>query len=125
MLIGNCNRVNIIVDKIVGQLEIQSSKVIKISCKNQSPDKGPGAMGMLTTENCNEIVLTLSNETRNAKISTICSRSVIVKYPKEGSTDEQAAENPGEHLLSFPIAEVYETVVNKDDLVTTPMEAMD
>ena len=80
---------------------------------------------MVTAESCNEVQVILSNDTRNTKISTICSRSVIVKFPKEGSTDDQVAEDPDEHQASFPIAEIYETVVIGDEIKTTPMEALD
>ena len=80
---------------------------------------------MVTTENCNEVVVNLPVEYKGTKVSTICSRSIIVKWPKEGSTDAQAAENPAEHLNSMPIAEVYETVIDKNEIVTTPMEALD
>jgi len=80
---------------------------------------------MITAENCNELLITLSNDTRATKIATVCCRSVIVKFPKEGSTDEQVAQAPEEHLVNLPIAEVYETLVNKNELKTEPMEALD
>jgi len=80
---------------------------------------------MITAENCNELIITLSNDTRTTKIATVCCRSVIVRFPKEGSTDQQCTEAPDEHITSVPIAEVYETVVNKNELKTEPMEALD
>ena len=98
---------------------------MKIICRNQTPDLGPGQVGMITAENCNEVIIQLQHDTIKSKISTICCRSVIIKYPKEGSTDAQCDEEPAVHLLSVPVAEVYETVIEKGALVTTPMEAMD
>lgn len=105
----NCQRVTLIIDKIVGQCELGGCKVIKINCKNATPDAGPGSVGMITAENCNEVVITLQNDYKGAKVSTICCRSVIVKWPKEGSTDQQCEESPAEHLNSVPVAEVYES----------------
>lgn len=83
-----CQRCTIIVDKIIGQVELGSCKVAKVVAKNQTPDKGVGAIGMVTAEGCNEVIIHLENETRKAKICTICCRSVILKYPKEGSSDQ-------------------------------------
>ena len=81
---------------------------------------------MVTAESCNELVITLTNDTRKAKVSTICCRSVILKYPKEGFTDQQVEEDPEENQASYPIAEVYETVVgSENELKTTPMEALE
>jgi len=125
VLLQNCQKVTLIVDKLVSQVELGGCKVCKVICRNQTPDVGPGQIGMITAENCNEVIIQLQSETINAKISTICCRSIIVKYPKEGSTDAQCDEEPGVHLLSIPVAEVYETVIVNGTMVTTPMEAMD
>ena len=82
---------------------------------------------MITAENTSELICTLSNETRETKISTCCCRSVIIRFPKDGSTDQQCAEAPEEHMMNVPIAEVYETLVTKgkNELETIPMEALD
>jgi hypothetical protein len=81
---------------------------------------------MITAESCNELMVVLSNDTRKTKVSTVCCRSVILRFPKEGSTDEDVAAASDQHLVNVPIAEVYDTVLGEGDtLVTTPMEALD
>ena len=94
VMMQNCQKVTLIVDKLVSQVELGGCKVCKVICRNQTPDVGPGQVGMITAENCNEVIIFLQNGTMNAKVSSICCRSIIVKYPKEGSTDEQCDAEP-------------------------------
>lgn len=80
---------------------------------------------MLYAENSNEVTLTLTDESKGTKVSTCCCRSVIVKFPKEGSTPEQQKDNPAEYMLNFPVAEVYETTVEGNEIKTIPMESLE
>jgi len=80
---------------------------------------------MLYAENSSEIHLKLTEESKGTKVSTCCCRSVLMKFPKEGSTPEQQKESPEEYMVSLPIAEVYETTVSGNEISTIPMESLE
>jgi len=81
-------------------------------------------MGMVNVESSKEIKVTLNNATRACKVQTCCSRSVFVRFPKSGASDQEVAENP-KLLLSIPIGEQYETVITGDEIKTEVLEAME
>ena len=113
VFLENCHKVTLVVDKLISQVEVQRSKVVKIVTKNLTPDDGPAKLPMVTAEGCNELMLVLCNDTKKTKVSTVCCRSVIMRFPKEGSTDEDCAAAPDEHMINVPIAEVYDTVIGE------------
>ena len=100
VFLENCHKVTLIVDKLISQVEVQRSKVVKVVTKNLTPDDGPAKLPMVTAEGCNELMLVLCNDTKKTKVSTVCCRSVIMRYPKEGSTDEQCAAEPDQHMIN-------------------------
>ncbi len=54
---------------------------------------------------------------------TCCSRSVFVRFPSKGVTDEQAAED-SKLMINMPIGEQFETQIDGDTIKTEVMESM-
>lgn len=112
--VDGSQKVNLYVDKLMTDVSITNSKQVKVYAKTQVP--------FISIETSSEVQVILTNATRNTKIQTTCSRSIFVKYPKEGHGDEDEEE---EHWEKQPIAELYETVIKGDSVVTTPAESLE
>jgi len=71
---------------------------------------------MANIEGCNQIHIYLTNATSNAKISTSCTRSTIMHFPKEGITDDNLEED--ENWATYAVPEVFTTTIAAHKLVT-------
>lgn len=76
---------------------------------------------MVTVESSKEIKINLNNATKGCKVQTCCSRSVFVRFPKAGTPDEE--QKDVKNIVSLPIAEMFETTVQGDELKTEVLEA--
>lgn len=71
---------------------------------------------MASIEGCNQVNIYLTHSTLNTKVSTSCTRSTIMNWPKEGMTEEQLLETANWHMEAVP--EVYTTTVSNNTLDT-------
>ena len=62
---------------------------------------------MLSAEGCSQVHVYLTSQTLKTQISTCCSRSTIVYWPKEGVTDEQL--NDKDNWMCGAVPEVFTT----------------
>ena len=100
----------------MNSVDIMNSQVVNVHGQTQ--------MGMVNVESSKEVKVTLNNATRACKVQTCCSRSVFVRFPKAGVTDAEAEEDP-KKMLSIPIGEQFETVIDGDEVTTRVLEAME
>lgn len=100
----------------MNSVDIVNSQVINVF--------GVKQMGMVNVESSKEVKVNLNVATRACKVQTCCSRSVFVRFPKSGATDEQASEDP-KLMLSIPIGEQYESIIKGDEIHTEVLEAME
>lgn len=115
-MIEGCKKVNLYPAKIMNSIDVVNSQQITVY--------GGVQMGMVNVESSKEIKVNLNNATRGCKVQTCCSRSVFVRFPKQGVTDEEAAAD-AKLILSIPIGEQYETVIKGDEIHTEVLEAME
>lgn len=88
-IVGKCQNVNIQsckdtelhIDQVVSQVEMFKCQAMKVYAQNQLP--------MANIEGCNQVNIYLSQATMKTKVSTSCTRSTIMNWPKEGMTEEQ------------------------------------
>lgn len=71
---------------------------------------------MAAIEGCNQTHIYLTHATLNTKISSSCTRSTIVHFPKEGMTDDQLNDDDNWH--TSPVPEVFTTTVQGKKLLT-------
>ena len=116
VMIEGSKKVNLYVDKIMNSVDIVNCQVVAVF--------GGSQMGMVNVESSKEVKVNLNNATRACKIQTCCSRSVFVRFPKTGVSDEDAQADP-KNMLSIPIGEQYETVIKGDEIHTEVLEAME
>ena len=100
----------------MNSIDIMNSQTVSVH--------GGTQMGMVNVESSKEVKVHLNNATRGCKVQTCCSRSVFIRFPKAGVSDEEALADP-KLMLSIPIGEQYETVVNGDEIKTEVLEAME
>ena len=106
--VQSCKGSTIETDKVVSQIELFKCQAFNIRAKNQLP--------MASIEGCNQIHIYLTNATSNAKISTSCTRSTIMHFPKEGITDDNLEEE--ENWATYAVPEVFTTTIAEHKLVT-------
>lgn len=63
---------------------------------------------MVTIESTNGVQVNLNHKTKNCKLATTCTRSIWVRFPKEGCDDQ---DNDNANWLRLPVMETYETVI--------------
>lgn len=116
VMIEGSKKVSLYIDKIMNSVDIVNCQVVGVF--------GGTQMGMVNVESSKEIKVNLNNATRGCKVQTCCSRSVFVRFPKTGVSDEDALADP-KNILSIPIGEQYETVIKGDEIHTEVLEAME
>lgn len=79
--VQSCKGTTLEVDRLVSQVELFKCQAFNLRAMKQLP--------MAAIEGCNQVHVYLTNATMSAKISTSCTRSTIMHFPKEGITDEQ------------------------------------
>ena len=94
---------------VVSQVELFKCQAFNLRAMTQLP------MGSI--EGCNQVHVYLTNATMNAKMSTSCTRSTIMHYPKEGVTDEQLNDDE-DNWVTAAMAEVFTTTIVEGKLVT-------
>ena len=107
-----CQKIELHVDTVVSEVSLMNCKVIKAF--------GKEALKTLTIENTSEVHLWLNSKTKICKVFSTCGRSIFMHFPKTGASDEDL-----DTYLSMPVAETYETVIQNDEIVTTPAEALE
>ena len=68
LTLKNCKNITVVADRIIDQCEIKKCKMIKIITKKQD--------------------VTLSNDRRSTKLSTLCCRQMFAKFGTEPPADE-------------------------------------
>lgn len=114
VVLEGCKKVTLIVDTVVSDVNVMNCGQLKVF--------GLGDMKSLTVETTNELNLQLSHKNKNVKIATTCTRSIWVRWPKDGA-DETDNDDVNWHRM--PIAETYETVIVDKEIVTKPMESLE
>ena len=99
----------------MNSIDVVNSQVIGVFPSTQ--------LGMVSVESSKEVKIQLNNATRECKFMTCCSRSVFVRFPAKGVTDEQAAED-SKLMINMPIGEQFETHIDGDTIKTEVMESM-
>lgn len=74
-----CKKVVLIVDSVVSDVNIMNSSAIKIFGNDQ--------MKSVTAESTNELMVNLNHKNKDCKVITTCTRSVWVRWPKDGCDD--------------------------------------
>lgn len=115
-MIEGSKKVSLYVDKVMNSVDV-------VNCQNIAVFGGT-QMGMVNVESSKEVKVNLNNATRTCKVQTCCSRSVFLRFPKTGVSDEDALTDP-KNILSIPIGEQYETVIKGDEIHTEVLEAME
>ena len=116
-LVGKCQNINIQsckntkfeVDKVVSQVELFKCQAFDLKATGQLP--------MAAVEGCNQVNIYLTNTTASAKISTSCTRSTIMHFPKEGITDEQLDDL--DNWMTVAVPEVFTTTISADKKLLT------
>lgn len=93
-----CKKVTLIVDSVVSEVNVMNSSAIKVFAQDQ--------LKSLTIESTNELQLNLTHKNRDCKITSTCTRSVWVRFPKDGSDD---TDNDDVNWHRMPVAETYES----------------
>lgn len=78
--IQSCKNTKFETDMVVSQVEVFKCQALEL--------KATGTLPMAAVEGCNQVNIFLNNATSNAKISTSCTRSTIMHFPKAGITDD-------------------------------------
>lgn len=86
---------------VISQIEMFKCQAFNIRAMTQLP--------MAAIEGCNQVHIYLTNATRHAKISTSCTRSTIMHFPKEGVTDDQLEDHDNWNTIAVP--EVFTTTI--------------
>jgi len=100
LMLEGCKNLTIFVDSIVAHVECLNCDTIKVYAQKQLP--------LCNFENTSELKLFLTNATRNCLIVTSGSRTINVKFPKEGA-DDNSEEN--EDFITMVLPESFETKV--------------
>ena len=114
--IEGSKKVSLYPARVMNSIDIMNSQVVNVF--------GGQQMGMVNVESSKEVKVHLNNATRACKVQTCCSRSVFLRFPLAGFSDEEAAANP-KAMLSIPIGEQYETQIHGDEIKTEVLEAME
>ncbi len=78
---------------------------------------------MLTIESTQELQLNLTHATKNCCVTSTCTRSIWVRYPKTGANEE---DNDNVNWVRLPVPETYESRINGSDVLETkPMELIE
>lgn len=109
-----CKKVALYVDSVIAEVALMNCNSIKVFGKDN--------LKTLTAENTNEVYLHLTHKTIGCKLFTTCARSVWIRFPKEGADD---TDNDQVNWHRAPIAEIYETCVKGDSIVTIPAESLE
>jgi len=115
IMLEGCKKVTLIVDSVVSEINVMNSSSIKIFAKT--------AIRMVTAESTNELFVNLTQSTKNCIVTTTCTRSVWVRYPKIGADD---TDNDNANWIRMPVAETFESKINGNDaLETLAIEAIE
>ena len=106
--VQSCKGTTLEVDQLVSQVELFKCQAFNLRAMKQLP--------MAAIEGCNQVHIYLTNATLGTKISTSCTRSTIMHFPKEGITDEQLEDV--ENWVESPVPEVFTTTVQGRKLIT-------
>ena len=107
--VQSCKNTTLETDMVVSQVELFKCQAFNLRAMTQLP------MGSI--EGCNQVHVYLTNATLNAKLSTSCTRSTILHFPKEGITDEQLFEDD-DNFETSAVPEVFTTTLAERKLVT-------
>ena len=97
----------------MNQVDIVNSDRIEVFGSKQLP--------MVGLESSKECKIHLNNATRNCKVQTCCCRSVFVRFPKVGTSDEDQSDL--KNIVQIPVAEMFETIIHGDEAKTEVLEA--
>lgn len=106
--IQSCKNSEIHIDQVVSQVEMFKCQALKVYAIKQLP--------MANIEGCNQVNIYLTYDTLKTKISTSCTRSTIINWPKADMTPEQLQETANWFMEAVP--EVYTTTVAGNTLDT-------
>ena len=105
----SCKKTTVVVDSLISQMEVFKCQASVIKTKTSVP--------IVNIEGSNQTHVHLNNATKGCKISTSCTRSTIVFYPKAGMTDEQLDNLDNFEMCAVP--EVYLTTINEENKLNT------
>jgi len=108
IMLEGCKKVTLYVDSVVSEINVMNCSSIKIFAKT--------ALRMVTAESTNELVVNLNQATKNCTVTTTCTRSVWVRYPKIGADD---TDNDNANWIRMPVAETFESKISKTDVLET------
>lgn len=108
ILLEGCKKVTLYVDSVVSEINVMNCSAIKIYAKT--------ALRMVTVESTNELQVNLNHATKNCTVTTTCTRSVWVRYPKIGADD---TDNDNVNWIRMPVAETFESKINASDVLET------
>ena len=61
---------------------------------------------MVSIESTNGAQVNLTQATKKCKVATTCTRSVWIRFPKNGADE---TDNDNANWVKLPVAEIYET----------------
>ena len=105
----SCKNTTLETDMVVSQVELFKCQAFNLKAMKQLP--------MCAIEGCNQVHVYLTNATLNAKMSTSCTRSTIMHFPKAGIADEQLLEDD-DNFETSAVPEVFTTTIAEQKLVT-------
>lgn len=108
IMLEGCKKVTLYVDQIVSEINVMNCSNIKIFAKK--------ALRMVTVESTQELQVNLNHATKNCAVTTTCTRSVWVRYPKAGADDE---DNDNINWIRMPVGETFESRINANDVLET------
>jgi hypothetical protein len=109
-----CKKVVLIVDTVVADVNVMNCSAVKIFGNDQ--------MKSVTAESTNELMVNLNHKNKDCKVITTCTRSVWIRWPKDGA-DDQDNDNVNWHRQ--PVAEIYESKIINSAIETKPTEMLE
>lgn len=109
-----CKKMSFYIDACISEIYIMNCSNIKVFLQKD--------IKSCSIESSKEITVHLTNKTRNCNVATTCTRSVVVRFPLTGTTDD-CADEAG--FLKVPVPETFENRVVGDELVTKQMEQVE
>jgi len=103
ILLENCIGVTLVVDSVMTTTEVLNCKKLKIQIKEQCPQ--------FCMERSDTVHLYLYPPAKGIKISSTCSQSMVIYYPKADAKED-------DEWVDTAIPETYITVIKDDKLIT-------
>lgn len=111
--LDGCKKVNVSVNAVINGVEVNRCNTVKIS--------GIETLPFVNVEQSIETKIFLTHATKMCKVQTTCSRSLNIRFPKEGCSD-QSQEDDDWKTQAIP--EAFETKIDyvKDKAEIEPVD---